>query len=209
MQAGWPSGSSVYAATNSLSIASGRVSYILGIQGPCLTVETACSASLVALHVAMRSVQFGECTEHLAQRRQPHAQPGMQQLPCDRWDDLDARPLPHIRQPGKRLRPWRGPRKHSCSRMLAARACFAAGLSSRTAARRASPRQTVRRNRRSSVRPFRIRGQRAGDTNVRGGAWHGHCSRRSDRDRLCCCVTRQPDWLHAKPHGPQSDERSH
>lgn len=55
MQAGWPSARSVYAATNSLSIAAGRISYILGMQGPCITTETACSASLVALHVAMRA----------------------------------------------------------------------------------------------------------------------------------------------------------
>ena len=38
-----PAGSSVYAATGSaLSIASGRVSYVLGLQGPCVSVETAC-----------------------------------------------------------------------------------------------------------------------------------------------------------------------
>ena len=66
LQAGWPQGRSVYAATNSLSIAAGRVSYTLGMQGPCLTVETACSASLVACHVAMRSVQLNECASHLA-----------------------------------------------------------------------------------------------------------------------------------------------
>ena len=66
MQAQWPRGRSVYAATNSLSVASGRLSYILGLQGPCLATETVCSASLVALHVAMRSVQLMEVADHLA-----------------------------------------------------------------------------------------------------------------------------------------------
>ena len=62
-----PNASSVYAATSSsLSIASGRLSYVLGLQGPSLAVETACSASLVALHSAARAVRTGECGAHLA-----------------------------------------------------------------------------------------------------------------------------------------------
>ena len=39
----------IYEGTaNSTSIASGRISYVLGFTGPCLPVDTACSASLVA-----------------------------------------------------------------------------------------------------------------------------------------------------------------
>merc|ERR1712091_363311 len=49
-----PLGRSVYATANSLSIASGRVSFALGLHGPCASFETACSASLVACHSAMR-----------------------------------------------------------------------------------------------------------------------------------------------------------
>jgi acyl transferase domain-containing protein/NADPH:quinone reductase-like Zn-dependent oxidoreductase/acyl carrier protein len=56
-----------YWLTGSISsVASGRVSYALGLEGPAVSVDTACSSGLVALHLACGALRAGECSLTLA-----------------------------------------------------------------------------------------------------------------------------------------------
>ncbi|KAK7237085.1 hypothetical protein SO694_00091056 [Aureococcus anophagefferens] len=53
-----------YSSTGDLlSVAAGRVSHALGLEGPCLALDTACSASLVALAIAAAALGRGTCAE--------------------------------------------------------------------------------------------------------------------------------------------------
>jgi mycobactin polyketide synthetase MbtC len=53
-------------AGTALSVISGRIAYTLGVTGPALTVDSSCASALAAFHVAVRSVQNGDCDLALA-----------------------------------------------------------------------------------------------------------------------------------------------
>jgi acyl transferase domain-containing protein len=100
---------SVYAAMgDNISVAAGRLSFVLGLHGPCLSIDTACSAALAAAHSASNAVQNGECevaeASAVSLKLAPHitlvyAFAGM--LSADgRCKTLDARANGYVRSEG-------------------------------------------------------------------------------------------------------------
>ena len=93
---------------DNVSVAAGRLSFILGMQGPCSTFDTACSSALAALHGASHAVRNGECAHAVAEavglKLVPHgtlgaAAAGM--LSIDgRCKTLDARANGYVRSEG-------------------------------------------------------------------------------------------------------------
>lgn len=67
LRSGEPSRMDAYSGTGiGLCFASGRISYVLGTHGPSLSLDTACSSSMVAIHLACDSLRKGESDLALA-----------------------------------------------------------------------------------------------------------------------------------------------
>ena len=61
VHSGKPESINAYSLTGiTFSTAAGRISYTFGFEGPCITIDTACSSSFAGLHYGIRSLRSAE-----------------------------------------------------------------------------------------------------------------------------------------------------
>ncbi len=185
----WASGQAGGGASSYWSIAN-RVSYLLDLTGPSMVVDTACSASLSALHLACEAIRRGDCRAAIVggvnliihPRQLVNLEPGRH--------GLAERRVQGVRRGRRRLRRWRG---RGCRRPEApiprrARRRPDRGADSRHGRERWRQDRGLHRSEpggpgrcgpagAAALRPRRRRARR------HRGAWHGHGAGRSDRDR--------------------------
>ena len=97
---------------NSHSVLANRVSFLLNLRGPSEPVDTACSASLVALHRAIESIHTGSSAMAIVGGVQILLEPGGLHFVQQRGHVEPRREVQNVRQAGQRLRARRRVRRH-------------------------------------------------------------------------------------------------
>ena len=78
-----PAAIDIHTATgNAVSVAAGRIAYVLGLRGPAMALDTSCSSSLVAVHLACQSLRLGESALALAGGVNMMLSPGLGLMEC-------------------------------------------------------------------------------------------------------------------------------
>ena len=88
-----------------------RVSYHLNLKGPSVTVDTMCSSSLTAIHLACQSLRNGECDAAIAGGVNVSIHPSKYFVLSRGRYASQRRPVPELRLRRRRLRAGRGRRR--------------------------------------------------------------------------------------------------